>query len=334
MGEIIRKIGRIVLSGSIALAILSVFCLIFSYSKLHIEQPSGASDYTHEPYSYVSKTDEGFAWNIMDSNGYNNSMVFDVTDVLLMGGSHMEALQLPQRESMTYLLNSEYLPEYHSYNIGKSMHEIYTCVQNLHSAYERLEPQKYVVIDISSTRLDLDDMELVLENKYPRAWSVSNPIKKWILNYVPITGNVSSKLKEWIAKDSNLVGENVDMCDEDMDKYESLLDEFLEYAENAMGGGTRLIILYHPTDYEVDENGEFHFDSDPKYDRLFEETCSNHDIVFVNMQDEFARMYAEDHVLPNGFVNTVWGAGHLNKYGHDACAKALAETIRSLDAEE
>lgn len=84
----------------------------------------------------------------------------------------------------------------------------------------------------------------------------------------------------------------------------------------------------------MDENGTLHFNNDPKYDRLFEEACDSHDIVFVNMQDEFARMYAEDHVLPTGFVNTVWGAGHLNKYGHEACAKALAETIRSLEEEE
>ena len=99
------------------------------------------------------------------------------------------------------------------------------------------------------------------------------------------------------------------------------------------GGGTRLIILYPPSDYEVNEDGTLHFDNDPEYDQLFEKVCSDHDIIFVNMKDEFVRMYTEDHVLPHGFVNTVYGEGHLNRYGHEACAKVLAETIYSIEKE-
>ena len=332
MQQIVKVGGKIILSGISALAVLSMFCLIYSYGKLHIEQPSGATDFTDEPYSYMAQMEEGFSWNIMDGNGYNNESTFEKVDVLLMGASDMEAGRLHQDESISFLLNTKYLPEYHSYNIAKSGHIIYFNVQNLQAAYEWFQPSRYVVIDIDNTELAIDSMNLVLNDQFPKAESVSDSFKKWIINYIPATANISKALKNWIGKSPKAIA--ADSGNVDMEDYQTVLEEFLGYAKNIMGGGTRLIILYHPSDYEVDENGMLRFDSDPEYDRLFEKVCSDHDIIFVNMKDEFARMYTEDHVLPHGFVNTVWGEGHMNRYGHEACAKALAETIDSLEREK
>lgn len=232
MEQIIKAVGRITLSGISALAVLSMFCLIYSYGKLHIEQPSGATDFTAEPYCFSSNMQEGFSWNVMDGNGYNNPSIFETVDVLMMGASHMESGA--QQKNMTSLLNTEYLPEYHSYSIARAGHLIYTNVKNLRSACRQFQPTKYIVMDIHNTELDYNSMKLVVEDDYPIVEeSISDPIKKFIVNYIPATANIRVGLKNWYHKNSETEDEIMDIGITD---YRTMLDEFLEYAKNIMGG--------------------------------------------------------------------------------------------------
>ena len=51
------------------------------------------------------------------------------------------------------------------------------------------------------------------------------------------------------------------------------------------------------------------------------------------MTDSFRDLYATEHHLAHGFINTAVGSGHLNKYGHRVIAEKLAEVIQGLEAE-
>ena len=64
-----------------------------------------------------------------------------------------------------------------------------------------------------------------------------------------------------------------------------------------------------------------------------QEVCEKNNIIFIDMSDDFLKMYEEENVLPNGFCNTAVGFGHLNKYGHTAIARRLAEVIESDSSE-
>lgn len=230
-----KVLGKIMISGMSALVFLSAFCLMYSYDKLHIAQPFGSTDYTEEPYSYMAQMDEGFSWNIMDSNGYNNESTFDTIDILVMGSSQMEAGRLPQDEGITNLLNTRYLPRYHSYSIGRSGHRIYTCMENLAAAYEQFKPSKYVVMDLDNTKLEYDSMNLVMEDKFPETdYISSNPIKKCITNYIPAIGKIRASLIKWSEKNQTQYNENVNV---DIHDYEIVLNDFLGHAENVLGGG-------------------------------------------------------------------------------------------------
>lgn len=114
--------------GSTALFILLIYVLCFNNSGVHITNTTNATDYKWEANQRKSKTDEGYAWVTLDEDGFNNYLISDSIDVLLMGSSHMEAFNIKQDENVGALL-SETIKDKNIYNIGVSGHTIYTCVQ-------------------------------------------------------------------------------------------------------------------------------------------------------------------------------------------------------------
>lgn len=75
------------------------------------------------------------------------------------------------------------------------------------------------------------------------------------------------------------------------------------------------------------------YNTDNLYLDCFASTCEDLGIVFVDMTDSFKDLYATEHQLAHGFINTAVGSGHLNKYGHRVIAEKLAEVIQGLEAE-
>lgn len=154
------KLFKVLLSGCLAIALLSIFCFGYSYNMIHLEEESGATDCISVPGSYVAEMEEGIAWNKIDAYGNNNKRTYDLVDILMMGGSNIEAIHLSKKDNVTYLLDED-LKDYNVYSIGQSGHDIYTCVQNLENACEKYTP-KYVVMDISKEKLDIESMKMVL----------------------------------------------------------------------------------------------------------------------------------------------------------------------------
>ena len=84
-------------AGAISLVLLSIFSIIYGLSGIHISNSSGATDYKWEPYQFKSTMIEGFACMKLDEYGFNNPNCSFITpvDVLIMGSSHMEAVNIP-----------------------------------------------------------------------------------------------------------------------------------------------------------------------------------------------------------------------------------------------
>lgn len=155
-------VWKILISGIMAIPLLSGFCLIYNYDGTHISSESGATDYTWEKGQLKSTMKEGFSWIRMDANGYNN--VFDYSeepDILLMRSSHMEAAQVAQNENVGFLLNQK-ISEYRTYNIGISGHTIYRCMHNLENALQEYKPNRYVVMVVDSVDLSIEEMKDVI----------------------------------------------------------------------------------------------------------------------------------------------------------------------------
>lgn len=332
MVKFFNQIVRIIVAGIISVIILSLFCLIYSNTGVHISNETGATDYKWETYQFKSTMSEGWSWFRFDSEGFNNS--FDIApderiDILLMGSSHMEAVNVSKNANAGYLLN-EYLPDMRTYNIGISGHDIYRCAGNLESAVKYYDPSKYVVIETDRVMLDQNMMSAVIEGAITPIPSHDSGVVYGVQKYVPCVLPLYRSLDNW--KNSGESGEiemeydSVLNCPDE--QYEELLDRFVSLISDS-ADGRKVIIVYHPETF-LDDDGNMLCEND-EYVQLFDEVCRHNGVMFVDMYDDFNDIYESDHVLAHGFSNTAIGNGHLNEVGHELMAKRLAACIEELE---
>ena len=259
MKESLVQICKIIFSGILAITLLSVVCLVYNYNMLGIPTATGASAYSSVPGSLKSEMDEGFGWNVMDANGYNNDEVYDDVDVLIMGGSHIEALQMNRPENVTHKLD-ERLPNYHVYNVGTSGHSTENCAYYLDNACGYFSP-RYVVIDLNSLELDEDNMNSVISGTYqgPELLSQKSSLASLVRDYIPASGQVILQLQNWknigCFREDDTERENGYSLYHDS-AYMEVMSDFLSYiGDIAKEHDTQLILLYHPANYDVSETG-------------------------------------------------------------------------------
>ena len=315
--------------GGTALLILSIYVLCFSNSGVHITNMTNATDYKWESYQKKSKTDEGFAWITLDEDGFNNRSIPDSIDILLMGSSHMEAVNISQDENVGTLLN-ETIKDKNIYNIGVSGHTIYTCVQNISDAANYYSPSDFVIFETESISLNQESMLSVLDNEYPEIQSHDSGIVYLLQKKLPVVKALYKALDDWRSADSRSVAVNEETSKIDSE-YTDILNQFLSKATSGVSSsGAKLIIFYHPTT-RIDEDGNLLNKTDPDALSAFQDACDKNEIIFVDMTPDFEKMYEEEHILAHGFINTAVGTGHINKYGHKAIAERLAEVIGGED---
>lgn len=325
----LKYIGKVIIAGILALILLSVFSYVYSFSGLHVYNESGATDYKWMPHQYKSNMTEGFSWLRMDANGFNNAsahMDNDI-DILLMGGSHMEAVNVAPNENTGYLLN-EMLPDKVTYNIGMSGHTIYTCVQNLRDALNEYDPSDYVIIETNTIHMDEESVNAVISDMYPEIPSYDSGWIYAIQKNMPIVKSLYKQIDIWRSQGTAGAVNIADIEQEDnSEPARTLLHEVSSTANDKT---VTPVIIYHPT-VSVDEDGSVAVPDADDYRDCFARMCADEGIIFVDMTDDFVSLYEEQHILAHGFVNTRAGVGHLNRYGHEAAAKVLADTIMELE---
>ncbi len=328
---------KALISGIIALFVLSLFCIMYYYTGVHVFNPNGATDYTWQKNQFLSKCTEGFALVKMDENGYNNIVEpAENIDILLMGSSNFEGTCISQDENLGYILNTELETEngkLYTYNIAISGHRLYTCIKNLKNALEVYPPQKYVIIETNTVSFDIDDMNSVINGTYPTIPSYDSGILYYMQKTIPATKNIYRNLDDWISagqkNDEEVITEEADYTGSE---YKEVLDKFISFAAaDAEEAGVRLIIFYH-SETDIDENGNIIKSTDKDALNAFESVCENNNVIFVDMTEDIYELYENEHILARGFINSSVGKGHVNKYGQRIFADRLMKVIGSLES--
>lgn len=330
LGELAKKAINALAAGIVAVILLSIFCIGYLNTGVHIKNQSGATDYKWKEKQLKSTMVEGFAWIKMDEHGFNNNFfIKGNVDILLMGSSHMEAYNVASNKNTGYLLN-EILPEYYTYNIGTSGHNIYNCANNIRAAVEEYSPTEYVVIETDRIDLDVEAMQSVVSGNYPHIKSYDSGLLFLIQQYFPLAKNVYKQLADWWSADNSILNnQEVDLAiNIDEEEYETSLDRFLSFIR-AGGGDCKVIIVYQsPTVLNPDGTLKKPCDDD-KLD-IFSQLCEKNDIIFVDTASDFELLYTKEHILAHGFTNTAVGVGHLNEYGHRTVAEKIAKAIKEV----
>jgi hypothetical protein len=333
---------KLIVSGIIALIILSCFSLFYYNNGIRKASQTGATDYVWEN-KFWSLGYEGFSHGSYDENGYNNSgtMTSDNVDVLLMGSSQMNAYNVLQEYSTGYRLNSllsESYLGYTLYNIGIEGHDFYICSDNLDDAIKEYKPNKYVIMETRISELSIESMKSVLDNARQRTSAYDTGIIHYLqripyfrLFYRQIRDIGLLNITKVVQNNNTEINDEVQSSNNVNDEYEVVLDDYIQMLENkADEAAIKLIVFYIPP-VEIQNDGTVKYGDNEYAIDLFSIVCQKHNIEFLDLSDDFSQYYNENFKLVYGFSNTEAGVGHLNKYGHELVAERLYETILEIE---
>ena len=269
---------------------------------------------------------EGFGFGWTNNEGYNNTYDYEHgmnIDVLVMGSSQMEAVQVEQRECASAELAS--ISGMRVYNIGISAHYFSRCIQNLAAAVRKYQPSKYIVMETSSVTFTDDDLKEILSSRVPatergtlRLLMRKNPY--FFLLWVQAHDYISNNFKKPPQK-SNATSNPV------------FLSEILNnMKETAAESGAKIVVVYHPS-VSLNKDGTMSINGSPDTVKQFSELCTQNGIYFLDMSNRFLSEYENQHVLPYGFMNTSVGKGHMNRYGHRMFAEEIYKLIQRIEAQ-
>lgn len=343
---IIKNLLKLTASALISFMILNSVCFLYYNVPVHSESATNSTDYVWEKSKFYSRGTEGFAWGKTDANGFNNiSTEFSQSpEILIMGTSHTEAFNVAQDENYSYLLNSltnKSGVEMNTYNIGISGHRITTCLKNFKNAIEEFKPSKYVVVEVNTLELSMDEINQISEGTLKKIHSSANPILIF-LQKIPFVRCVYSQIDKMgieikmpsFKKENNQSGEENSVVVETDEEYESALGSLVKkIGDIAEENGIKLIFLYN-YGLNINENGEVISIPMSQKSKIFIDACADNGIEILDMHNAFAENYNKTHRLPHGFSNTAVGEGHLNKYGHEVIANELYEFITNFENQD
>lgn len=337
--KVFKSLLKTILSGIIALLILSIIMLGYYYIPLRQNNSKNNTDYVWSTNTYWADLTEGISYGVIDANGYNNKEVIDNPDILFLGSSHTESMNVMQSENMCSLLDDEFGGKYRAYNMGISGHTFYKVTQYLKNSLDTFEKKpKYVIIETSSVSLSETEVQNALSGNVLKTKVVDRGILAKMQKvpyfrqmYHQLDGgmlkmllpNDKKKTENTAAPSSENAPAKVTI---DTKPYDEMLG-YLQKIEKEYD--TQIIVMFHPFE-SIHADGTVSF-SEGEYTKVFSQYAHKYEIGFVDMTEDFEKMYYEEHHVPHGFATGELGVGHINKYGHAAIANRLCQYINELE---
>lgn len=324
---VVKNIFKVAAAGVVALVFLNLFAMLYYNVPVRVENQANSTDYKWKANDFYMRGSEGFTYGRTDANGYNNVEVVEKPDVLIMGSSQMEAMNVLQDQSTAYKLGElfkENNVDMSVYNIGTSGHFKERCFNNLENAVEEYEPGKYVVLQLADADFTIEDLKKLESGDYKRLTTVEKGVV-YELQKIDYLRLVYSKLEKVLKVEE---AEASAIEEADKKEYEEYIDRLLERSVSYCGE-RKLIVLY--SDCLVLNDGKIEERNKDFYYNALKQACENNGAVFIDMYDDYLEYYEKYNILPNGFSNTKVGSGHLNKYGHRVIAQRLYDVIMKME---
>ena len=323
------------LSGITAIIISNILLMCYYNLPVHKDSPFGTTDYVWEKNAPWIKMTEGISWGRLDANGFNNPSVIENPDVLILGSSHMEAINVFQSRNTAALLG-EYFAEsgYHLsvYNRGISGHHFLKCLKYLKKNTESTSA-KYVVIETSKIDFTAKEIAKLLENKIDVTKSVSSGII-FYLQKMPVFRLLYMQLEHglltlFLPKSGKTpLPKNCEIAETQREIEDSQEKLFSFIEKNA--SGKKIIIFYHPAT-KPDKNGNLVYETNETYFSEFAKAAKNHGIAFVDLTAATENLWRFQHKTTHGFCTGTAFGGHLNANGHKIVAEQLYKTILKME---
>lgn len=321
---------KLILSGLLALSILNVIIYFYYSMPSHIGNQQKTTDYIWQPNSHWIKMTEGVAWGKMDELGFNNKLVYENPEVLILGSSHMEATNVCQDSNTAAFLQKEFENSgltFKVYNRGVSGHHFLKCCKYL-SKNTQSDSLKYVIIETSKVDFSQKEIEDLLSGKIDFTTSHTKGILSFLqklpffrLLYFQIDHGL---LDLFVPKKQIRINST---SQDNPDLIPALYEKLFSYIKEN-GNDKHIIIFYHPTgNPEID--GNLAFETNEYALSLFSKTAKEYGIDFVDLTAQTKQLWYKEHKTTHGFCTGTAFSGHLNKNGHKVAANAISDVILS-----
>ena len=311
----------------------------YYFMPLRENNPKQNTDYVWAPNTLWASLTEGISYGITDADGFINPEVTENPDILFLGSSHLQAMSVMPGENMCSLLNEQFSGEYRAYNMGISGHTIYKVVQYLDASLNIYQKApKYIIIETSDVALNEPAVKQALSGEVKKTEVVDTGIiaqLQKIPYFRQMYHQLDSGMLEMLLPDNKKKADTteantVQATSEKPVVDEKPFDEMLGYLQKLEKKyNTQIVVMFHPFE-TINIDGTIGF-SQADHAKVFSQYSQKYDIGFIDMTNDFERMYYEEHHVPHGFATGEIGVGHLNRYGHAAIAESLYQYIQSVE---
>lgn len=336
-----KKLGllfKCIIAGIISIILLSVFSLIYYNPPVAIQQSDFITNFKFRENSNWSYMLEGFGYGVTDKLGYNNAYYTDCTeaDIVFVGSSHLEALQVPQNANCVYLLNEKFDKDtllYNNFkclNLGVSANAFEVSVSNFPYVLEKYNNAKYIVIETANVEFSPIMLDKIVQGKSRAPEDGKGVINKSILS-IPYIRLINKKIKEASIAEVNIVTDANNPTSDDMNIYIDKMNAILcDLSKKSIENDIELVILFHQQFWE-DADRNIITQNSPEYINAFKICCENNNIKLIDVTNKMIESYRKDFKCSYGFPNTAPGEGHLNKTGHRIIAEELYKSINEME---
>lgn len=294
-----------------------------------------------EPNQIIVCSGEGYGINRMDANGYANPSTQLSKDgyVLAMGSSITKASQVMGGKNYVSILNRVLGGNENSlkvYNIGQDGATFSSMSKCFEAAVNEYVDAEAITMEFCILGVTEQDLENGFLSNGWNAKAIEHidlekrqQLKFAIKRYFPL---VSFVMESRLPKiDFTLDGAfGIDNSYNVLDEQEnSTLADYETYFRNTLSFmreqySQRIILVYIPA-VELDNEGMY---AVPKPEiELLLKIAPEYNIEVLDASEIFLEAYQKDYTFPLGYWNTHYGAGHMNKSGHQLIAEKLYEML-------
>ena len=330
--ETAKWIGKALLAGLTAFALLCAVCAFYFNVPVRVSNPADTTEYTYEPNRRYYRGTEGFGYGRTNNEGFNNLRDYtpgEEINILLMGSSHMEGFCVPQTDSAAAVLNSLLGGEKYVYNIGMAAHYFPYCAAHLDTALAAYAPTDAVVIELAKLAYAPSELDAAVDGTLPEISAHEGGIVT-ALQKIPYLRLFYTKYLQG-GGDAAAAGDAEHTLSGDFGASLSRLLQKL--GETGRAHNVDVILVYTPA-VLPDEDGHITIQEQPDERELYHKLCAENGIVFLDLTERNIAAVEKLGQLPFGFANTSPGAGHINRLGLRIFAEGVFEQLDAGRAEK
>ena len=338
MKKAVKYLSKCIIAGIISIVLLSLLSLIYYNPPIVTQQSDWITNFKYEENSKWSFMLEGFGHGKTDKLGYNNAYYIDCSnpDIVFVGSSHLEALQVPQEANCVYLLNEKFdkdtLPhnDFKCLNLGVSAHALEVSLSNFKYVVDKYKEAKYIVIETSNVEFSPTMLDEIAKGKFHAPEEEKSLIEK-MAQKVPYFRLLYKKINEASTTKNEVVGGTNALNNDDINVYIHKMKVILnKVAKLSAENNIKPVVLMHQRFWE-DSDGNIIKENKEMYINAFKECCENTGIKVIDVTKPMIDCYKTNYNFSYGFSNTSPGEGHLNKTGHRIIAEEVYQSINEME---